>query len=67
MGRLPYHMFITEFTHRFDDLVTLLEDNPFFYSDEPSVADFAIYGVYSRGIEEGITPELTELVLSDPR
>lgn len=67
MGRLPNDMLITELTQRFDDLVVLLGDDPFFYSEQPSVADFAIYGVFNTGIEGGITPEFTELVSQRPK
>lgn len=62
MGRFPNEMLISELTQRFDDLVALLGDSPFFYSEQPSVADFAIYGVFNTGIEGGITPEFAELV-----
>jgi len=66
MGRLPYDMLISELTRRFDDLERLLGDSPFFYSDRPSIADFAIYGVFSAGIEEAVTPEFAELVEQRP-
>jgi glutathione S-transferase len=66
LGRLPNEMLISEFAQRFDDLVVILGDSPFFYSDQPSVADFAIYGVFNTGMEGGITPEFTELVSQRP-
>lgn len=66
LGRLPIDMLITELTQRFDDLVALLGDRPFFYSEKPSVADFAIYGVFNTGIEGGITPEFAKLVSERP-
>ena len=66
LGRLPNEMLISELTQRFDDLVVLLGDSPFFYSEQPSVADFALYGVFNTGIEGGITPEFGELVSQRP-
>jgi len=66
LGRLPNDMLITEFSRRFDDLVVLLGDSPFFYAEQPSVADFSIYGVFNTGIEGDITPEFGELVSQRP-
>lgn len=66
LGRLPNEMLISELTQRFDDLVVILGNSLFFYSEQPSVADFAIYGVFNTGIEGGITPEFAELVSQRP-
>lgn len=62
LGRLPYDLLISEFGKRLDDLVVLLGESPFFYSDEPSVADLAIYGVFHSGCSEGVTPDFSEQV-----
>ena len=66
MGRLPYDVLMTEFANRLDDLVSLLGDTTFFFSEQPSVADFAIYGVLSTGCAEGATPDLAEQVSQRP-
>ena len=62
LGRLPYDVLIAELGARFDDLVRLLGKEDFFYSDRPSVADFAIYGVFSTGLGEDVTPDFSEQV-----
>jgi len=51
---------------RLDDLVVMLGQKPFFFADRPSVADFAIYGVFSTGYSEDITPDFVELVSQRP-
>ena len=51
---------------RLDDLVQLLGSNRFFYSQRPSAADFAIYGVFSTGFQEDVTPDFAELVSQRP-
>lgn len=43
-GRLSQEMLAREFGGRLDDLVRLLSDRAFFFSDTPSVADFALFG-----------------------
>ena len=62
MGRLPYDMLVGELGKRLDDLVVLLTQHPFFCSDKPSIADFAIYGQVCTGSSEGITPDFAEIV-----
>ena len=62
LGRLPYDMLIAEFGERLDDLALLLGKQAFFYSDRSSVADFAIYGVFSTGLGEDVTPDFSEQV-----
>lgn len=59
LGRLPYEMLIAEVSQRLDNLVQVLGASPFFYSDKPSVADFAIYGVCTTGFW-GATPDFAE-------
>ena len=66
LGRLPYDVLIAEMGERLDDLVQLLGNNPFFYSDRPSAADFAIYGVFSTGLKEDVTPDFAKLVSQRP-
>jgi glutathione S-transferase len=43
-GRLPQGILAREFSARLDDLVCLLGDRAFFFSDTPSVADLAVFG-----------------------
>ena len=62
MGRLPYDLLIAELGNRLDDLVRLLGKQPFFYSDRPSAADFAIYGQFATGCTGGVTPDFSEQV-----
>ncbi|MYE13386.1 MAG: glutathione S-transferase family protein [Gammaproteobacteria bacterium] len=62
MGRLPYEMLVRELGKRLDDLVVLLGRNPFFCSDKPSIADFAIYGQLCTGSSERVTPDFAEIV-----
>lgn len=66
LGRLPYDMLLAEFGERLDDLAALLGTQTFFFSDRPSVADFAIYGVFSTGCSESVTPEFPEQVSKRP-
>lgn len=66
LGRLPYDVLIAEMGERLDDLVQLLGSDSFFYSDRPSAADFAIYGVFSTGFKEDVTPDFAELVSQRP-
>ena len=65
LGRLPYDMLISEFGVRLDDLTLLLGKQAFFYSDRPSVADFAIYGVFGTGLTWA-TPDFAEEVSRRP-
>jgi glutathione S-transferase len=44
MGRLPEELLLAEVGGRLDDLERTLGERPFFYADEPSVADLAVYG-----------------------
>jgi glutathione S-transferase len=65
MGRLPVDAVVREIAARLDDLVVQLGDRPFFFSDEPSVADLAVCGQLEGGMS-GPTPEVNELVGSRP-
>jgi len=66
LGRLPYDVLIAEMGERLEDLVQLLGRTAFFYSERPSVADFAPYGVFSTGLMEDVTPDFAELVSERP-
>ncbi|MEP3225611.1 MAG: glutathione S-transferase family protein [Parasphingorhabdus sp.] len=59
LGRLPYEILVAELELRLDNLAELLKEHPFFYSDQPSIADFAIYGISATGFS-GATPEFAE-------
>ncbi|MEP0730939.1 MAG: glutathione S-transferase family protein [Parasphingorhabdus sp.] len=59
LGRLPYEILVEELELRLDNLAELLRQHPFFYSDQPSVADFAIYGISATGFS-GATPEFAK-------
>jgi glutathione S-transferase len=65
MGRLPVEAVARELAARLDDLAVQLGDRPFFFSEEPSVADLAVCGQLEMGLS-GPTPEVNELVESRP-
>jgi glutathione S-transferase len=44
IGRVPEELLVREFSERLDDLLRILGARPFFFSDKPSVADFAVFG-----------------------
>ncbi len=54
-----------EFDQRLDDLVNFLGDRPFFYADEPSRADLAVWS-FMEGMRVALGPELAEMVESRP-
>ncbi len=64
-GRLPPDVLVSEFGRRLDDLVQLLGDRDFFHADDPSAADFALFGQLTAS-SSGPTPELAELVSHRP-
>jgi glutathione S-transferase len=64
-GRLPYDVQLREIARSLDDLVTLLGDRPFFYAQEPSAADFAIYGEFNSACS-GPTPEFERMLAERP-
>jgi glutathione S-transferase len=64
-GRMPYAELIRETGNRLDDLVTLLGDRAFFFSDRISAADLALYGELRMGAS-GSTPDFEELVAKRP-
>jgi glutathione S-transferase len=50
---------------RFEDLVGFLRDRPFFYADEPSVADASVYSMLEV-LEDGPIPGCDELIAERP-
>jgi len=50
----------------FDSLCVLLGDRPFFFSDQISAADLAIFG-QMRTMKSGPTPQCEELISERPR
>jgi glutathione S-transferase len=63
LGRLPHEVVVDELGRILDDLVVLLGDRSFFYADEPSLADLAVYSQIRMGVS-GPTPEV-EVLLAD--
>ena len=60
-GRLPEGVLAREFGGRLDDLVRLLDDRAFFFSDTPSVADLAVFGQLTFA-DVGVSPETRDEV-----
>jgi glutathione S-transferase len=65
LGRLPHEVVVRELGRILDDLVVLLGDRTFFYADEPSLADLAVYAQIQMGLS-GPTPEVEVLVADRP-
>ena len=65
LGRLPDAVVVRELSGRLDDLIIQLGGRPFFFSDQPSIADLAVYGMLHAGIS-GPTPEVNRLVGERP-
>jgi glutathione S-transferase len=55
-GRLPEPVLAREFGEKLDDLVRMLGDRAFLFSETPSVADFAVYGQLKSADDE-LSPE----------
>ncbi len=64
-GRLPYDVIVEQTGRLLDDLILLLDDRAFFYSDRPTVADLAVYGEL-RSAQSGPTPELEAMIGDRP-
>jgi glutathione S-transferase len=62
LGRLPYDALLSEFDKRLADLEMFLGNEKFFFSGQPSAADFAISGIFSPGYLDGVTPDFQALV-----
>lgn len=56
LGRLPYDRLSGELVRRMDELEVLLGDSPYFFADEPSAADLAVFGQIST-LRSGATPD----------
>lgn len=65
MGRLPVDILLAELSARLDDLVTLLDDRPWFYSRQFGMADLAVYAQL-RFLASGPTPEAAALLAERP-
>ena len=65
LGRLSNEVLVEEYGLRLDDLLSILGDRPFFYADEPSIADLAVYGQLAMATSE-VTPELGDRVQRRP-
>ncbi len=55
LGRLPQHVLMEETARQLQDLSLILGDSPYFYSETPSAADFAVYCQIGFGLS-GTTP-----------
>jgi glutathione S-transferase len=65
LGRLPPDVLLTELAGHLDNLVLILGDHPFFYADQISVADLAIYGQLHM-LRCGPTPDAEALLHARP-
>ena len=65
-GRLPEGVLAREFGEKLDDLVRMLGDRAFLFSDAPSVADFAVYGQLKSADDE-LSPETRAAIRRSPR
>ncbi|CAH0991151.1 hypothetical protein SIN8267_01253 [Sinobacterium norvegicum] len=66
LGRLPYKVLLAELGGKLEDLELLLGESTFFFSENPSAADFAIYGVFCTGLLDGVTPDFEALMSKHP-
>lgn len=64
-ARLPYEVLVEETGRLLDDLVLLLDDRAFFYSERATVADLAVYGEL-RSAQSGPTPEFDAMIGDRP-
>lgn len=65
LGRLPHDVLVHELGVLLDDLVLLLGERAFFFSDRCGAADLAIHGQLSMALS-GPTPEVVRLVEARP-
>jgi len=65
LARLPTGIVLDELERRFDELCVFLGDRPFFFSDEVSVADLAVFGQFST-LRSGPTPQGARLLDARP-
>ncbi len=54
-----------EFAQRLDDLVNFLGGRPYFYADEPSRADLAVWS-FLAGVREAVGPEVAAVLEARP-
>lgn len=66
LGRLPYKVLLAELGGKLEDLEVLLGKSFFFFSERPSAADFAIYGVFCTGLLDDVTPDFEALISKNP-
>ncbi len=65
LARLPLEVVVDELGRRFDELLVWLGDGPFFFADDLSVADLAIFGQL-RTLKSGPTPQAEDLLAERP-
>jgi glutathione S-transferase len=65
LGRLPPDLLLTELAGHLDNLAVILGTCPFFYGDQLSVADLAIYGQFHM-LRCGPTPDAEALLRERP-
>jgi glutathione S-transferase len=65
LARLPLATVLEEFAMRLEELVLQLGDRPFFFADAPSIADFAVYGMFNT-LASGPTPQGQALIEAQP-
>ena len=64
-GRLPHEILLREFRQRLADLAASLEPRPYFFSDEPSAADFAVHAMLEL-LCTGPTPDAAREIEESP-
>jgi glutathione S-transferase len=65
LARLPFERLVGELGRRFDELIVLLGERPYFFADRPSAADLALFGQL-RMLQSGPTPQAEELLAVRP-
>jgi glutathione S-transferase len=65
-GRLPESVLAREFGEKLDDLLRMLGDRPFFHSEQPSVADLAVYGQL-KNADDSLSPEAQGAIRRRPK
>lgn len=65
MQRLPLDVLLGELERRLDELGVWLGDRSFFFAEEPSGADLAMFGQL-RMLQSGPTPQATERIAARP-
>ncbi len=65
LARLPLDVLTEEFAGRLSELVELLGQRPYFFSDRPSVADLAIFGQMNL-LRSGPTPQAARMIDQRP-